>query len=120
MQAMLHCSICGVVCFSYSPVGANKERVELKSNGVDNVKNSSTIFPEAVGKDRKDTMTTLRFNTIWDLSLVSRGERSEGESRTRTAPVSERFLTIWDSAPLPRAKAAASKRARRRMPRFYI
>ena len=84
------------------------------------MKNSSIIFPEAVGKDRKDTMTTLRFNTIWDLPRVSCGERSEGESQNRTAPASERFLTIWDSAPLPRAKAAASKRARRRMPRFYI
>ncbi|EWH01981.1 hypothetical protein Q427_11130 [Halomonas sp. BC04] len=65
-------------------------------------------------------MTTLRFNTIWDLPRVSRGDLSKAESQTRTAPVSERFLTIWDSAPMPRAKAAASKRARRRLPRFYI
>lgn len=65
-------------------------------------------------------MTTLRFNTIWDLPLFSPRDLNEDESKTQTAPVTERFLTIWDSPRPPRAKAAASKRARRRVPKFYL
>jgi hypothetical protein len=89
---------------------------------VDNVKKSSTNLSEAVAKDRKDTMTTLRFNTIWDLPLVSRRDMNEakGEAETDAAPVTEHFLTIWDSPRPPRAKAAASRRAWRRLPKFYI
>lgn len=75
-------------------------------------------------KDRNDTMTTLRFNTIWDLPLVSRSDmneaKGEAETETDTASITERFLTIWDSPRPPRAKAAASKRARRRLPKFYM
>jgi hypothetical protein len=67
-------------------------------------------------------MTTLRFNTIWDLPLVIRRDTSEAkvDAETDQAPATERFLTIWDSPRSPRAKAAASKRARRRLPKFYM
>ncbi|MCE9681475.1 hypothetical protein [Halomonas alkalisoli] len=80
------------------------------------------IYWRRFTKDRNDTMTTLRFNTIWDLPLVSRRDTNEakGEAETDTAAVTERFLTIWDSPRPPRAKAAASKRARRRLPKFYM
>lgn len=80
------------------------------------------IYWRRFTKDRNDTMTTLRFNTIWDLPLVSSRDMNEakGEAETDTASITERFLTIWDSPRPPRAKAAASKRARRRLPKFYM
>ncbi|MFQ3787195.1 hypothetical protein [Halomonas sp. A29] len=63
-------------------------------------------------------MTTLRFLTIWDQPLASRRDPSEVE--TDAAPLTERFLTIWDS-PRPRqAKSNASKRAARKLPKFYL
>ncbi|RCV89520.1 hypothetical protein [Billgrantia montanilacus] len=67
-------------------------------------------------------MTTLRFNTIWDQPLVSRRDTSEAtvDAETDKASPTERFLTIWDSPRPPRAKAAASKRARRRLAKFYM
>ncbi|MCC5884795.1 MAG: hypothetical protein JJU25_19420 [Halomonas sp.] len=61
-------------------------------------------------------MTTLRFPTIWDLPLPSRRGLSVDE--TVKAPVTERFLTIWD-VPL-RAKKPKSKRAPRKLSKFYI
>ena len=52
-------------------------------------------------------MTTLRFNTIWDLPLFSPRDLNEDESKTQTAPVTERFLTIW-SRPLARLPKAGA------------
>lgn len=69
-------------------------------------------------------MTTFRFNTIWHLPLVRRRDlnevKTEVKPETDTASVTERFLTIWDSPRPCRAKAAASKRARRRLSKFFL
>ncbi|MBA2777739.1 hypothetical protein [Billgrantia kenyensis] len=62
-------------------------------------------------------MTTLQFHTIWDLPLVSR--RDAAPEQPGTAPITERFLTIWDN-PNPRRDEPASKRASRKLTKFYI
>lgn len=61
-------------------------------------------------------MTTMRFPTIWDLPLPSR--RHLSVEKTAASPVTERFLTIWD-VPL-RTKKPKSKRAPRKLSKFYI